>query len=145
MPSVPLVAGPVAAPRRPVGMSGRVSAVRDRCLELERVIGTRARLRSLGLDDALKLFDGLLTHARPASVIVFNHLLTAVSRASGRRSSTSQSELVVSLFNRMIRECSIKVTPDLCTYSILIGCLCRMGCLEHGFATFGLILKSGWR
>ena len=30
-------------------------------------------------------------------------------------------------------------------YSILISCLCRMGRLEHGFAAFGLILKTGWR
>ena len=93
----------------------------------------------------LKLFDELLPHARPASVTAFNHILTAVSRASGRRSpSISDSELVVSLFNRMIRECSTKVTPNLCTYSILIGCCCRMGRLEHGFAAFGLILKTGW-
>jgi leucine-rich PPR motif-containing protein len=113
-------------------------------LELERIIAGRARSGSLGLDDALKLFDELLSHARPASVAAFNHLLAAVSRASGRRSSTSDSGLVVSLFNRMIRECSPKVTPDLRTYSVLIGCFCRMGCLEHGFAAFGLILKTGW-
>ena len=113
MPSVPLVAGPVAAPRRPVGMSGRVSAVRDWCLELERVIGTRASSGSLGLDDALKLFDELVSHARPASVAAFNHLLAAVSRASGRHSSTSQPEPVVSLFNRMVRDCYIKVAPNL--------------------------------
>jgi leucine-rich PPR motif-containing protein len=86
-------------------------------LELERIIAGRARSGSLGLDDALKLFDELLSHARPASVAAFNHLLAAVSRASGRRSSTSDSGLVVSLFNRMIRECSPKVTPDLRTYS----------------------------
>jgi leucine-rich PPR motif-containing protein len=46
----------------------------------------------------------------------------------------------------MVRECSDnKVAPDRCTYSILIGCFCRMVCLEHGFAAFGLILKTGWR
>ncbi|OQU82832.1 hypothetical protein SORBI_3005G027680 [Sorghum bicolor] len=112
-----------------------VSTVRDRCLELERIIAARARSGSLGLDDALKLFDELLIHARPASVVAFNQILNAVS----------QSELVVSLFNRMVRECSIKVAPNTCTYSILIGCLCRMGRLKHSFATFGLILKTGWR
>ena len=125
-------------------MSRRVSVARNQCLELERVIAGRARSGSLGLDDALKLFDELLPHARPASVTAFNQILTAVSRASGRRSSsTSDSELVVSLFNRMIRECSTKVTPNLCTYSILIGCFCRMDRLKHGFAAFGLILKTG--
>ncbi|CAD6239063.1 unnamed protein product [Miscanthus lutarioriparius] len=85
-------------------------------------------------------------HASPASVTAFNQILTAVSGASGRRcSSTSDSELVVSLFNWMIRECSIKVAPSSCTYNILIGYFCRMGCLKYGFAAFGLILKMGWR
>ena len=40
---------------------------------------------------------------------------------------------------------SDKVVPNLCTYSILIGCFCRMGHLKHGFAAFGLIHKTGWR
>ncbi|CAD6258418.1 unnamed protein product [Miscanthus lutarioriparius] len=122
-------------------MSRRVSAPRDRCLELERVIADRARSGSLGVDDALKLFDELLPHARPASVRAFNHLLTVVARA--RCSSTS--ELAVSLFKRMARASSNKVAPDLCTYSILIGCFGCMGHLEYCFAAFGLILKTGWR
>jgi leucine-rich PPR motif-containing protein len=124
-----------------------VGAAYDRCLELERVIAGRARSGSLRLDDALKLFDQLLPQARAASVTAFNQLLSVVSRASGRRSSTSGSQLGVSLFNRMVRECSDnKVAPDRCTYSILIGCFCRMVCLEHGFAAFGLILRrdGGW-
>jgi leucine-rich PPR motif-containing protein len=38
----------------------------------------------------------LLPHARPASVVAFNHLLAAVSRALGRRSSsTSESASTV--------------------------------------------------
>jgi leucine-rich PPR motif-containing protein len=126
-------------------MRHRVGAAHDRCLELERVIAGRARSGSLCLDDALKLFDELLPYAKAASVIAFNQLLTAVSRASGRRSSTSESGLVVSLFNWMVRDCSIEVAPNLYTYSILIGYLCRMGHLENGFTTFGLILKTGWR
>ncbi|XP_066338076.1 protein Rf1, mitochondrial-like [Miscanthus floridulus] len=121
-------------------MRRRVGAAHDRCLELERVIAGRARSGSLRLDDVLKLFDELLLHARPASVTAFNHLLNAVSRASAL-----EPELVVSLFNRTVRDCSIKVAPNLCTYSILIGCFCRMGRLENGFAAFGLILKTGWR
>ena len=52
-------------------MSYRLSAARDRCLELERVIAGRACSGSLGLDDALKLFEELLPHARPTSVHAF--------------------------------------------------------------------------
>jgi leucine-rich PPR motif-containing protein len=122
-------------------MSRHASAVSHRCLELERVIVDRARSGSLGVDDALKLFDELLPHARPASVRAFNNLLNVVSRA--RCSSTS--ELAVSLFKRMARASSNKVAPNLCTYSILIGCFGRMGHLEYCFSTFGLILKTGWR
>jgi len=115
-------------------------------MELERVIVGRACSGSLGLDDALKLFDEMLPHASPASVTAFNQLFTVLFCASSRRSSsTSESELVVSLFNRMVRDCSNKVAPNLYTYSILIGCFCCMGFLEHGFAAFGLILKTGWR
>ena len=126
-------------------MSRSVSAARDRCLELERVIAGRARSGSLGLDDALKLFDEMLPHARPASVTAFNQILTAVSRASGRcSSSTSDSELVVSVFNRMIHECSIKVGgPQQLHLQHPHWLLCRMDRLKHGFAAFGLILKTG--
>ena len=69
-------------------MSRRASAAHDRCLELERVIAGRFRSGNLGLDDAVKLFDELLHHARPASVIAINQLLTAISRAQGRGSSS---------------------------------------------------------
>ncbi|RLM59087.1 protein Rf1, mitochondrial-like [Panicum miliaceum] len=95
------------------------------------------------LDDAVKMFDELLPHARPASVRAFNHLLTSISRAQGRDSSTSA--LVVSLFNRMARASPNKVAHNGSTYNILIGCFCRMGRLELGFASFGLVLKAGWR
>ena len=47
-------------------MSRCASAARDRCLELERAIAARVRSGNLGLDDAVKLFDELLHHARPA-------------------------------------------------------------------------------
>ena len=123
-------------------MSCRLSAARDRLLELERAIVDRVRSGNLGLDDTLELFDELLHHATPSSVIAINKLLTAISRAQGRGSS---SELVPSLFNRMARACSNKVAPNLHTYSILINCFCRMGRLDLGFAAFGLILKTGWR
>ncbi|CAL4931597.1 unnamed protein product [Urochloa decumbens] len=62
----------------------------DRCLELERVIASRFRSGSLGLDAAANLFDELLPHARHASVRAFNLLLTAAaSRAQGRGSSST--------------------------------------------------------
>jgi len=85
-------------------------------LELERFIARCFHSGSLGLDDAVKLFDELLLVARPASVRAFTKLLTVVSRAQGRGSSTSA--LVVSLFNRMVRA----------SYSIIICSFCSMGC-----------------
>jgi leucine-rich PPR motif-containing protein len=106
-------------------MSRRVSAGHDRCLELERAAIGRARSGNLGIHDALKLFDELLLHARPASVRALNQLLSVVSRKC-----SSPSNLVVSRFNRMLRDCSNKVAFDLCTYSILIGCFCRIGHLR---------------
>ncbi|CAN6335540.1 unnamed protein product [Urochloa humidicola] len=125
-------------------MSRRVMAARDRCLELERVIAARFRSGSLGLDDAVKLFDELLHYARPASVSAFNKLLTAVSRAGDRGSSTS-ALVVSSLFNRMASASPNKVAPDLHTYSIIIGSFCSIGRLELSSAAFGLTLKTGWK
>jgi leucine-rich PPR motif-containing protein len=110
-------------------------------LGLERAAIGHARLGNIGLDDALKLFDELLIHARPASVRALNQLLSVVSCAK----CSSSSKLVVSQFNPMFRDFSNKVPPDLCTYSIVFGCFCCMGRLGHGFATFGFILKTGWR
>ena len=110
-------------------------------MELERVIAGQARSGSLGLEDALKLFEELLPNARPTSVRAFNSLLNVVSRAQ----CPSAAELAVSLFNRMARACSNKVRPDLYTDNILTGCFCRLGHLEDGFAAFGFILKTGWR
>ena len=126
-------------------MSRRVSAALAWCLELERVIASRFHSGSLGLDDAVKLFDELLQVARPASVHAINLILTAVSRAQGRGSSTSA--LVVSLFNRMVRASANKVAvaPNLCTYGIIICSFCSVGHLELSFAALGLVLKTGLR
>ncbi|RLN42822.1 protein Rf1, mitochondrial-like [Panicum miliaceum] len=124
-------------------MSRRVSAALGRCLELERVITGRFHSGRLGLDNAVKLFDELLPVARSASVRAFNQLLTTVSRAQGRGSSSSA--LVVPLFNRMVRASPNKVAPDLSTYNIIICSFCSMGCIELSFAAFGLVLKTGFR
>ena len=126
-------------------MSRRVGAALGRCLELERVIISRFHSGSLGLDDVVMLFDELLLVARPASVGAFNKLLTVVSRAQRRGSSTSA--LVISLFNRMVRASPNKVVvaPDMHTYSIIIRSFCSMGCLELSFAAFGLVIKTGFR
>jgi pentatricopeptide repeat protein len=124
-------------------LSRRARAARDRRLELERLIADRFRSGSIGLDDAVKLFDELLPLARPASVRAFNRILTVVSRADGRGSSTSA--LFVSLFNRMARASPSRVAPDLHTYTITIGSFCSIGRLDFGFAAFGLILKKGFR
>jgi pentatricopeptide repeat protein len=77
-------------------------------------------------------------------VIALNQLLTVVARAPASSSVSDGPTVVVSLFNRMAQAGAKKVTPDLHTYNVILGCSCRMGCLDHGFATFGRILKMGW-
>jgi hypothetical protein len=116
------------------GLFRHARSARDRRLELERLIADRFRSGSIGLDDAVQMFDELLPLARPASVRSFNRILTVVSRADGRGSSTSAA-LFVSLFNRMARASPSRVAPDLCTYNITIGSFCSMGRLD-----FGLVL-----
>jgi hypothetical protein len=128
-------------------MSRHARAARDRRLELERLIADRFSSGSIGLDDAVELFDESPPLARPASSVrAFNRILTVVSRADGRGPSTSAA-LFASLFNRMARASpsTSRVAPNLWTYSITIGTFCSMGRLDFGFAAFGLVLKKGFR
>jgi len=45
----------------------------------------------------------------------------------------------------MARTSPNKVSPDRCTYNIIIHSFCSMGRLDFAFAGFGLILKKGFR
>jgi pentatricopeptide repeat protein len=92
----------------------------------------------------LDLFDELLPRNRPEHVIALNQLLTVVAHTLASSSVSDDPAVAVSHFNRMARASAKKVTPDLHTYSVIIGCFCRMGRLDHNFATFGQILKMGW-
>uniref|UniRef100_A0A0E0R0X8 K Homology domain-containing protein n=1 Tax=Oryza rufipogon TaxID=4529 RepID=A0A0E0R0X8_ORYRU len=49
----------------------------------------------------------------------------------------------VSRYNRMTRAGADEVTPDLCTYGILIGCCCRAGRLDLGKMDEAMKLLSG--
>ena len=73
-------------------MRRRVGAAYHRCMELELIIADRTHSGSLCLDDALKLFDELHIHARPASVRALNQMLSVVSHAK----CSSSSKLVIS-------------------------------------------------
>jgi pentatricopeptide repeat protein len=114
------------------------------CQELELFNGKCYRSGHLTPEDALDLFDELLPRNRPGHVITLNQLLTVVARTPASSSVSDGPIVVVSLFNHMARASAKKVTPDLHTYSVSLGCYCRMGHLDHGFATFGRILKTGW-
>ena len=105
--------------------------------ELDRVIRDRYRAGDIGAQDALHLFDELLQQAGPSSVSSINRLLTVVARDG--------PALAVSLFNRIARAGSKKVAPDISTYIILLGCCCRAGRLDLGFASYGHVIKMGWR
>jgi hypothetical protein len=74
--------------------------------------------------DALDLFDELLQRARLGSVIALNQLLTVVTRAPASSSVSDSPTIVVSLFNRMTQAGAKKVTPDLYTYNVILGCSC---------------------
>ncbi|EEE68328.1 hypothetical protein OsJ_26607 [Oryza sativa Japonica Group] len=95
-----------------------------------------------GAEDALHVFDELLRQGRGggggASIIrSLNRALAAVARDS--------PAAAVSGFNRMARSSDGAVTPTLHTYGILIGCCCRAGRLDLGFAGLGNVIKKGYR
>nr|AAM92820.1 hypothetical protein [Oryza sativa Japonica Group]AAP54427.1 Rf1 protein, mitochondrial precursor, putative [Oryza sativa Japonica Group] len=90
-----------------------------------------------GTEGARHVLDELPLRGWGASIYSFNRTLTDVARDS--------PAAAVSLFNRMARAGADEVTPDLCTYSILIGCCCRAGRLDLGFAALGNVIKKGFR
>jgi hypothetical protein len=106
------------------------------CQDLERFIGKRYRSRNLAPEDTLDLFDELLQRARPGSVIALTQVLTVVACAPTSSVSDGPA-LTDSLFNHIDRTGTKKVTLELHTYNIMLGCFCRMGHLDLSFATFG--------
>ncbi|RCV42193.1 hypothetical protein SETIT_9G196600v2 [Setaria italica] len=107
---------------------------------LEHTIGDRSRSRSLGPDDALRLFDELIRQqrSRPGSVIAYNHLLAAAARGSNNGAARA-----VSLFGRMAGAGA--AVPDACTYSILIASCCRAGRVDLAFSPLATALKADLR
>nr|AGT16567.1 hypothetical protein SHCRBa_008_G08_F_270 [Saccharum hybrid cultivar R570] len=126
-------------------MSRGVKPVHRTCLQLERIIVGRHRSGSLGLEDALNLFDELLPQARPASVHAFNRVLTVVACGDSSSSQRHGAALAVSLFNTMARVGVNKLAADACTFSILMRCFCTVGRLDFALGAFGQFLKTGWR
>ncbi|KAF0899614.1 hypothetical protein E2562_020805 [Oryza meyeriana var. granulata] len=95
---------------------------------------TQGRQRAAESEDAHHAFDELL-HRGSSSIYDLNRALSDVARDS--------PAVAVSLFNRMVARA--KVTPNLCTYSIVIGCCSRVGQLDLAFATVGRVIRTGWR
>ena len=126
-------------------MSRGVKPVHRTRMELERTIVERHRSGSLGLEDALNLFDELLPQARPSSVYAFTRVLTVVARADSSPSLRHSAALAVSLFNTMAQAGVNKMAANAFTFGILIRCFCTVGRLDLAFAAFGQLLKTGWR
>ncbi|KAB8113175.1 hypothetical protein EE612_052099 [Oryza sativa] len=99
--------------------------------------GRGGRAGGSGAEDARHMFDELLRRGRGASIYGLNRALADVARDS--------PAAAVSRYNRMARAGADEVTPDLCTYGILIGCCCRAGRLDLGFAALGNVIKKGFR
>ncbi|EEC67246.1 hypothetical protein OsI_34185 [Oryza sativa Indica Group] len=99
--------------------------------------GRGGRAGGSGAEDARHVFDELLRRGRGASIYGLNRALADVARDS--------PAAAVSRYNRMARAGADEVTPDLCTYGILIGCCCRAGRLDLGFAALGNVIKKGFR
>ncbi|KAF0901236.1 hypothetical protein E2562_038801 [Oryza meyeriana var. granulata] len=88
----------------------------------------------IGSEHAHDAFDELL-HRGSSSIYDLNRALSDVACDS--------PAVAVCLFNRMVARA--KVTPNLCTYSIVSGCCSRGGQLDLAFATVGRVIRTGWR
>ncbi|EAY79074.1 hypothetical protein OsI_34183 [Oryza sativa Indica Group] len=99
--------------------------------------GRGGRTGGSGAEDARHVFDELLRRGRGASIYGLNCALADVARHS--------PAAAVSRYNRMARAGADEVTPNLCTYGILIGSCCCAGRLDLGFAALGNVIKKGFR
>ncbi len=99
--------------------------------------GRGGRAGGNGAEDARHVFDELLRRGKGATIYGLNRALDDVARHS--------PAAAVSRYNRMARAGADEVTPNLCTYGILIGSCCCAGRLDLGFAALGNVIKKGFR
>uniref|UniRef100_A0A0E0IUP0 Pentatricopeptide repeat-containing protein n=1 Tax=Oryza nivara TaxID=4536 RepID=A0A0E0IUP0_ORYNI len=85
--------------------------------------GRGGRAGGNGAEDARHVFDELLRRGKGATIYGLNRALDDVARHS--------PAAAVSRYNRMARAGANEVTPNLYTYSVLIGCCCRAGRLDN--------------
>jgi pentatricopeptide repeat protein len=144
---LPAIAGPSPPPAVSVAEStpNWPAAGRRSRLELCKMIGERFRSGDLGPEEAPHLFDELLPLATSDTVYTLTQLITVMANVPASFSVRDGPALAISCFNRMARAGAAKVAPTIHTYSILIGCCCRVGRLDLAFASLALVIKTGWR
>uniref|UniRef100_A0A0D9X4D1 Uncharacterized protein n=1 Tax=Leersia perrieri TaxID=77586 RepID=A0A0D9X4D1_9ORYZ len=103
--------------------AGKVSRLKQGGTRQQAAAGT-------GSDNAHHLFDELLGRGSRASIYDLNCALNDVA--------PERPAAAISLLTKV-------PTPNLCTYSIVIGCCRRVARLDLAFATFGRVIRTGWK
>ncbi|XP_078159332.1 uncharacterized protein LOC144554849 [Carex rostrata] len=107
--------------------------------QLESFVRERCRSGTLTVPEARCLFDRLLATSSPTpSIYPFNHLFTALVRMNNL---TNHYPTIFSLFNRLTQ--NKHISPDVCTYGILINCCTRVDRVGLAFVLLGQFLKVG--
>ncbi|KAL5542693.1 hypothetical protein UlMin_010403 [Ulmus minor] len=103
-------------------------------LDFEQHIHKRCKSGNLEVDEALRHFNSMIKMRPLPSVRAFNYLLGTVSKM--KHCST-----VLCLYREMMA--CLLLEPDVCTFTIVIKCLCRLKKVDLGFPVLAVLLKHG--
>jgi pentatricopeptide repeat protein len=89
------------------------------------------------VDNAVSSFQRMLQMRHTPPIVEFNKILTSLVKIK-------HYTTVISLCHKL--EQFKEITPDLCTFNILINCYCHLsGQITFSFSVLGKILKMGYQ
>ncbi|KAK9933323.1 hypothetical protein M0R45_020524 [Rubus argutus] len=107
---------------------------RSKARDLERLIQTRCKSGTLGLDEALGYFNSMIQMKPIPSIRALNCLFGALSKMK-------QYCTVVSMYKQLMGCAHFQ--PDVFTMNVVINCLCRLNRVDLGFSALAITLKHG--
>ncbi|KAF6165205.1 hypothetical protein GIB67_007190 [Kingdonia uniflora] len=103
-------------------------------VHFEQFVRDRCKSGSLGIEEAMGLFNNAIQMRPLPSIYPFSQLLAVISKLK-------QYSTIITLFKSM-GSAGIKATNV--TLSTLSNCFCQIGKVDFGFSVVGYIFKSGY-
>ncbi|OMO59749.1 hypothetical protein COLO4_34076 [Corchorus olitorius] len=102
---------------------------------LEKLVIEKCKSRSFKLDEALELFDFMISQRPLPSIWAFIYLLDALAKMK-------HYSVVVSMCKQMMMGCE-EMQPNIVTMNIFMSCFCNLKQADLCFSVLALILKLG--